>query len=143
MDCGVWKGGNLILAGLVGQKLGIRWQIWGYDTYEGMSEPCELDIRIKAGRSVKKQFTEKQRDGYNAWCYSPLEEVSSNIKQCGLDLSNYRFVKGKCEETLMRAENLPDKIAVLRLGTAWYRVHQQGTRDSFPSASKPRRTHFR
>jgi hypothetical protein len=136
VDCGVWKGGNLILAGLVGQKLGSRWQIWGYDTYEGMSEPSELDIRIEGGTSAKKQFTEGQRDAYNAWYYSPLEEVSSNIKQCGLDLSNYRFVKGKCEETLTRAENLPDKISVLRLGTSWYESTSKELEILFPRLAK-------
>ena len=132
VECGVWKGGNLILAGQVGQKLGRRWKIWGYDTYEGMSEPSEFDIGISDGMPAEKEFAELQGDGYNAWCYSSLEEVSSNIKRCSLDLSNYRFIKGKCEETLTRAENIPDKIAVLRLDTDWYESTRKELEVLFP-----------
>lgn len=132
VECGVWKGGNLILAGLVGQKLGSRRKIWGYDTYEGMSGPSKLDIGHSDGMPAEKRFTKEQRDGYNAWNYSPLEEVSSNIKQCGLDLSDYRFIKGKCEETLTRAENLPDKIAILRLDTDWYESTRKELEVLFP-----------
>ncbi len=132
VECGVWKGGNLILAGLVGQKLGSRWKIWGYDTYKGMSEPTELDKENYDGQPAEKEFTKLKRDGFNAWCYSPLEEVSSNIKRCGLDLSNYRFIKGKCEETLTRAENVPDKVAILRLDTDWYESTKQELEVLFP-----------
>ena len=120
VECGVWKGGNLILAGLVGRQLGRRWKIWGYDTFEGMSEPMEFDVSNKDRVRAGTEFAQRQRDGYNNWCYSPIEEVSANIAQSGLDLSDYRLIRGKCEETLTRAENIPDKIAVLRLDTDWY-----------------------
>jgi hypothetical protein len=132
VECGVYRGGNLILAGLVNQKLGSRRQIWGYDTYEGMSEPSEFDIGTSSGIPATKKFAEEQRDGHNAWCYAPLEEVSSNIERCGLDLSDFRFIKGKCEETLTQAKNLPDKIAILRLDTDWYASTRKELEVLFP-----------
>ncbi len=132
VECGVWKGGNLILAGLVGEKLGSRRRIWAFDTYGGMSKPTEFDKANEGSVAAENEFNEQQRDGYNAWCYSPLDEVSANLKRCGLELSNYNFVKGKCEETLACAENIPDQIAVLRLDTDWYESTRKELEILFP-----------
>lgn len=136
VECGVWKGGNLAITGLVGQHLGQRWKVWGYDTFEGMSEPTVLDQGNFDGAPASKEFQRSQRDGYNAWCYAPLEEVRSNIRRCGVDLADYQFVKGKCEETLTRFENIPDRIAVLRLDTDWYESTKMELDVLFPRLTK-------
>src|SRR5215204_365081 len=38
VECGVWKGGNLILCGQMARRLGLTRRIWGFDTFEGMAE---------------------------------------------------------------------------------------------------------
>lgn len=136
VECGVWKGGNLILSGLVGEKLGEQRTIWGYDTFEGMAEPTENDKGNQDGVAAKDIYDAQNRDGYNEWCYSPLDEVSSNIKRSGLSTSNYRLIKGKCEETLMEPQNIPDKIAILRLDTDWYDSTKKELEVLYPRLSK-------
>ena len=42
------------------------------------------------------------------------------MARTGYDPANIRYVKGKVENTLRRAENLPDKIKLLRLDTDFY-----------------------
>lgn len=119
VECGVWKGGNLILSGLVGRKLASKRRIWAFDTFEGMPEPTELDRLNYDNTPGEVDFAKHQQAG-KPWIYAPIEEVTSNIRKSGLDLADFRFVKGKCEETMMEARNLPDRIAVLRLDTDWY-----------------------
>ena len=52
VECGVWRGGNIILL----QKLNNLFQtnkiIYGFDTFEGMTEAGEFDIDL---RSIKSQ----------------------------------------------------------------------------------------
>jgi hypothetical protein len=119
VECGVWKGGNLVLCGLMAKKLGIEKHIWGYDTFEGMSAPTDADVRIGTTRTVHDRWQANQRGGINDWCYSPYEEVEQNFRR-EVGTGNLTLVKGKVEDTLDRSENIPGKIAILRLDTDWY-----------------------
>ena len=119
VECGVWKGGNLILSELVLQAEGQERQIWGYDTFSGMSEPTQLDIRARDGSAAAQSWTDRQRDGFTDWCYSPIDEVRENFRSVAQS-DNLRLVKGKVEDTLSDPANVPEKIAVLRLDTDWY-----------------------
>lgn len=118
VECGVWKGGNLALAGIACEARGLERTIYGFDTYAGMSDPTEKDVSA-AGKSAAQKFNDLQRNDHNEWCYSPIEEVRANIAQA-TKYDRYRFIIGKCEDTLQDAANLPNKIAVLRLDTDWY-----------------------
>ena len=51
VECGVWKGGNLALMKLVSDNLHLSKQIIGFDTFEGMSDPTDIDVDY-AGRSA-------------------------------------------------------------------------------------------
>jgi len=44
VECGVWRGGNGILAKKVFQHLGSNKNVWMYDTFEGMTEPTNVDV---------------------------------------------------------------------------------------------------
>ena len=44
--------------------------------------------------------------------------MKNNLHYTGYPKENFRYVKGKVEDTLL-SEKLPDKIAVLRLDTDW------------------------
>jgi O-methyltransferase len=118
VECGVWKGGNLLLAGMLSERLGLDRTIWGYDTYAGMSEPTDRDVSL-SGASAWGKYRESERAGHNDWCYAPLADVHRVIETHS-SYRNYRFVVGKCEETLKDPANLPDRIAILRLDTDWY-----------------------
>lgn len=114
VECGVWRGGNMILAKKVCAK---PRKFWLYDTFAGMSEPTQADVDI-AGGSALDRIDAYQKEDHNAWCFASLEDVRQNFGNL-LDESVH-LIRGKVEDTLAVAENLPEKIALLRLDTDWY-----------------------
>ncbi|MER2604299.1 MAG: TylF/MycF/NovP-related O-methyltransferase [Siculibacillus sp.] len=118
IECGVWRGGNLIVAAEVLRALGERRVIRGYDTFAGMSEPTVEDVSFTGGVAASR-WSQTVKDDHSEWSYSPIEEVSANVARFVPD-TDVRLIKGKCEETLKVEENLPETVAVLRLDTDWY-----------------------
>jgi hypothetical protein len=119
VECGVWKGGNLIVAGLMRAALGSPEQIWGFDTFQGMSEPTSRDRKTGDTKDAQAKFEKLARDGHNEWCFSPIDEVRRNFeRECGN--LNVKLVPGKVEDTLRDPANVPQSIAILRLDTDWY-----------------------
>lgn len=111
VECGVWRGGHVVLARLVSP---LR-RCWLYDTFEGMTEPGPHDFK----RSGRKAPPDKAKN--KKWTMASLEEVESNLRCEGvLDRNLTQFVVGDVLETLRRPENLPDRIALLRLDTDWH-----------------------
>lgn len=120
VECGVWKGGSMML---VAQKLlQLSEQdrsLYLFDTFEGMSAPGEKDVSAVDNRNAKELLNEADRlKGNNIWCYSSLDEVKSNLAMTSYPAEKLFYVKGKVEDTLP----LPaiGKIALLRLDTDWY-----------------------
>jgi len=120
VECGVWRGGNLILAQMILNKHFINKKIYGYDTFEGMSEPTDYDIdyRNKLAK-VLMHKSDKKNNILNIWAFVNQETVIENINS---NLTNHKIflVKGKVEQTLNKIDNLPKKISILRLDTDWY-----------------------
>ena len=53
VECGVWRGGSMRLAARTFQSLGIKKRaLYLYDTFEGMTEPCEKDIDHRGHSAV-------------------------------------------------------------------------------------------
>lgn len=115
VECGVWKGGSSMLMAYSLLEAGIsNRKIYLYDTFEGMTQPGEMD-----GQDEKDQWERgKVTDTLNNMCYSPIEEVKANMNKTGYSIENIILVKGKVEETLPGA--MPAKISLLRLDTDWY-----------------------
>lgn len=115
VECGVWKGGNIILA----RKLSPKRVCWLYDTFDGMTEPTEVDISRK-GVLALKSYKKKERRG-DKWAAVTVDEVRANLQEMGvLDEGRLRFVVGRVEDTLTKDANLPHEIALLRLDTDWH-----------------------
>jgi len=115
VECGVWKGGSSMLMAytLLEAEISNR-KIYLYDTFEGMTQPGEMD-----GQEEKNQWENgRVTDTLNNMCYSPIEEVNGNMNKTGYPAENIVFVKGKVEETL--PGTMPSKISLLRLDTDWY-----------------------
>ena len=53
VECGVWKGGNLILFQKFIEKYKLNKKIYAYDTFKGMTEPENIDQTFD-GKSSKK-----------------------------------------------------------------------------------------
>ena len=121
VECGVWRGGNLMLATRILDEIepGSKRIIWGYDTFAGMTAPTEEDTT--QGENVREQWEQnKTADGGSNWSLASIEDVRANLAKTGSDPNRFRLVKGPVENTLTVAENLPSRIALLRLDTDWY-----------------------
>lgn len=111
VEVGVYKGGSMLAMILANQTRSRHYYL--YDTYEGMTTPCELD---------------KDYNGYSAdelmarhvavKCISSLSEVKHNLQQhiSSEQESRTHYIVGD----IMKNEVYPDKIAVLRLDTDFY-----------------------
>jgi hypothetical protein len=117
VECGVWKGGSMMAVARTLVELGARRKLYLFDTFEGMSEPTDLD-RDWRGDAAADHLASGKKDTHWVWAYSPLEEVKRNVSDTGYDPSQIVFVKGKVEDTI--PGNAPEQIALLRLDTDWY-----------------------
>ena len=119
MRC-VERGNLIFLMQKYIEKLNLNKSIYGFDTFTGMSEPTDFDISVNTKNSLKKFNKLKLDDNSSEWCYAEIDEVNENIRSNVNEPSNISLIKGMVEETLKNAENLPDKISILRLDTDFY-----------------------
>jgi hypothetical protein len=134
VECGVWRGGNTILAAGVFKEHNADRGVYLFDTFEGMTEPTEADRTASGKVSAKEKFEQKQ-DNEDGWCYSSLDEVKNNFAKAGLLSDKVKFVKGDVLKTLADESNLPSKISVLRLDTDWYESTKKELEVLYPRLS--------
>jgi hypothetical protein len=135
VECGVWRGGNLVIAGLLRDRLGFDRQIWAYDTFAGMTAPTEADFKPGEELDVEKKFADLDRGDRNEWCYASVEDVLQSFES-RVGNRNLRTIRGPVEETLRKPENLPEKIAILRLDTDFYESTKAELEILYPRLSK-------
>lgn len=113
VECGVWKGANIILA----RKLLPDRVCWLFDTFTGMTLPAEIDVS-QGGRVASERYQATLDKG---WCRASLGDVRLNLADAGvLDDDRLRFIVGDVTETLQSPACIPEQIALLRLDTDWY-----------------------
>lgn len=141
VECGVWRGGNLILFQKMIEKLNLsNKKIFAYDTYSGMSHPGQSDLNInneKAEEIIKKlekKGVDPEKNIIFAKC--ELENVKKNFQANTSKNNNLICIKGKVEDTLKIKNNLPNKISLLRLDTDWYESTKIELEVLFPLLSK-------
>lgn len=133
VECGVWRGGNAIIAADVFGRHGKDDRVILFDTFTGMTEPCAHDFDIRRGKSARLRFEQDQRAARNQWAsalvrvlyprrrpYATLDEVRRNFSDAGIRQDRVDFVEGDVNETLNVEANLPAAISVLRLDTDLY-----------------------
>ena len=115
VECGVWRGGNIMIA----RKVSPDRTCWLFDTFTGMTRPGEFDVSRTGGFAVDRY--EKHMASGEGWCEASVAKVIECMRATGTyDLSKLRFVVGDVEQSLIVKSNIPDKIALLRLDTDWY-----------------------
>jgi len=121
VECGVWKGGNIILFKKIMELSNdYNRKIFAYDTFEGMTEPDENDFDISKNLNAKFLMNKDKDKKTNIWGVCSLENVKNNIQSNVKNIDNIKFIKGPVEQTLAIQMNLPEKISLLRLDTDWY-----------------------
>jgi hypothetical protein len=105
VECGTARGGSAALLGLaMRQSTRVR-TLWLFDTFEGMPPPTSADPDYDIAAT------------YTGRCRGDVDEVRALFDRLGI-LANSRFVKGRFEETVPRAE--VRAIAVLHVDGDWY-----------------------
>ena len=134
VECGVWKGGNLILLQKLMEKYKIKKNIFAYDTFEGMPEPTNLDFKYD-GSDGRQIFKHKKNNDIK-WVYSSIDEVKKNLSTNCKSKKNIKLIKGMVEKTLMKKNNIPEKISILRLDTDFYESTKIEMKILFPRLVK-------
>jgi len=122
VECGVWKGGNLLLFKkfLEAENQNEKKSIYAFDTFEGMTEPDKNDYDLSSNLSATDLMKADQNKKTNVWGVCSLEDVKMNLSNNLENLNNIHFIKGPVEETLTIEKNIPSSISLLRLDTDWY-----------------------
>lgn len=122
VECGVWKGGSSMAAALSLLHLGQSDRaLWLYDTFEGMTPPDELDRDYDGQLAQARLDQAKKSGGESRWAVG-LDAVREAMDSTGYPAEQVRYVPGKVEDTLSHdhPQDMPERIAVLRLDTDWY-----------------------
>lgn len=133
VECGVWRGGNCVLAALTLTMLGdSRRRVWLYDTFAGMTEPSERDRDVYGGAAREMRDREYSAEGRPTpfQFIASRDDVAGNMARTGFPDERVRYVEGPVEETLPGSR--PDQIALLRLDTDWYASTAHSMRHLYP-----------
>jgi O-methyltransferase len=120
IECGVWRGGSCMLVALSLLLFEDRERrILLFDTFGGHPRPdLEKDIDLWGNKAVVDWDNSKSDGESSDWGFASIEEVRANLATTGYPEAKLAFIKGKVEDTL--ADNIPDRLALLRLDTDWY-----------------------
>ncbi|GAG97922.1 unnamed protein product, partial [marine sediment metagenome] len=135
VECGVWKGGSMMAVAKTLLNLNnSERHLYLYDTYEGMTEPNQIDINFMGVKASKIFQKLRINDNSSDWCYASLEEVKQNMYSTKYDKKKIHFIKGKVEKTI--PDKSPNVISLLRLDTDFYESTKHELKYLFPLLSK-------
>lgn len=128
VECGVWRGGSMMMAALTLAALGkTDRQLFLFDTFAGHPRPNpERDLKEHYEFWLQRRRTDRS----SSWAEVTLEEVRGNLSSTGYPLDRVKFVKGIVQETIPAAA--PEAIALLRLDTDWYDSTAHEMRHLYP-----------
>lgn len=111
VQCGVWKGGIIYAMIQLLESIGVSKTFYLYDTFEGMTEPSEIDVDLN-GTSAKSilEFIK---------CNASFEDVNFLLMSVNTS-SKINMIRGDIRQTLLHEENKPKKISLLHLDTDFY-----------------------
>lgn len=120
VECGVWRGGSVMMMALALQRFGgVGRRLYCFDTFEGMPPPGARDVRNDTGKPAAEILSAADRTAdRSVWAIAPLDQVRRNVASTGYPPELVAYCVGKVEHTL--PASAPDGIALLRLDTDWY-----------------------
>ncbi|HEX9983151.1 MAG TPA: TylF/MycF/NovP-related O-methyltransferase [Thermoanaerobaculia bacterium] len=132
VECGVWRGGSVMLMALTLLRHGdTSRDVWLYDTFGGMTAPSADDVQTMSGRAASDILREHPRTPDDPfWGIAPRTGVERNLRRTGYPFERFRFVEGDVATTL--PETAPASIALLRLDTDWYASTRQELEQLYP-----------
>ncbi len=135
VECGVWRGGSMMMIALTLLALGrTDKRLFLFDTFEGLPKPDKKkDIDVWGNNAAEAWEPHRRTDKSSDWAYASLEEVRANMEKTGYPMENVFFVKGMVENTLVA--NAPQTISLLRLDTDWYSSTKHEMETLYPRLS--------
>lgn len=132
VECGVWRGGSMMVAAHTLLSLGSTARtLHLFDTYEGLPRPDESkDVDIFGNRAIDGWLPHSAGDEKSHWAEAGIEEVRANLASTGYLAERMNFVKGMVESTI--PDTAPQRIALLRLDTDWYSSTKHELEHLFP-----------
>lgn len=120
VECGVWRGGSMMLAAQALRSLGAESrELYLYDTFEGMPPPTEMDKDYSDRTASERMDADKDMKSASViWAIAGLDEVKHHMSITGYPAECIRYLVGKVEDTI--PAEMPSQIALLRLDTDWY-----------------------
>ena len=116
VECGVWRGGSMLVVAHTLMELGATdRELYLFDTFETMPPPGTHDRDVWGNHAA---------DTFDAaltspvYAYIPQDEIRSLLVDTGYPAERMHFVKGMVEQTI--PDNAPERIALCRLDTDWY-----------------------
>jgi hypothetical protein len=117
-ECGVWRGGSMMLMALALKHFGDTARtLYLYDTFDGMTRPTDRDVDFD-GNAMKTVWTQAAREGKAIGYGGPVDTVKFNLQSTGYPMDQVHFVAGDVLQTI--PAQMPPGIALLRLDTDWY-----------------------
>ncbi len=132
VECGVWRGGNLILFQMMSDYLNLNRNIYGFDLFDDMPEGSQYDID-KFGR--RPFYYKNHPESKDAWCKSSIDELKINLGKL-FKKHKINLIKGDVSLTLQENKNIPNEISLLRLDTDFYDSTKCELNILFPKLSK-------
>jgi O-methyltransferase len=132
VECGVWRGGSMMLAAKTLLKLGCSERdLYLFDTFAGLPKPDEReDVDVWGNRAIDGWRPHAKDERSSDWALATLEEVRANLGQTGYPQARLHYIKGMVEETI--PAQAPQQIALLRLDTDWYASTRHELEHLFP-----------
>jgi O-methyltransferase len=118
VECGVWRGGSMHAVARVLDAAGDHSRdLYLFDTFDGMTEPTEKDLRTGDGTAAKTLMDQSTKEA-GIWAYASLEDVQQGFATVPYPAEKVHYIQGKVEDTV--PEQAPESISLLRLDTDWY-----------------------
>lgn len=131
VECGVWRGGSIMLTSYALKRLkNTKRNMYLFDTFAGMTEPSDADKTVYDNASARDIWNKQVLPKGNEWCYASIDDVKSNVYSTGYPKERFIFVKGDVVNTLKKT--VPNHIALLRLDTDWYKSTKRELEVLFP-----------
>ena len=134
VECGVWRGGNMVAASLTLLHLKAQRPLFLFDTFTGMTAPTDADKDASGAKAEIEYLNYKQRAAEPQWCEASVDEVRRNLSTTGYPEHLATLVEGPVEKTLPSHEL--KAIAFLRLDTDWYESTRHELQHLYPLVSK-------
>lgn len=134
VECGVWRGGQMMAAALTLRHLGADRSLHLFDTFAGMTAPGERDVDASGAAAAGVYDKAKGRADGAGWCEASLADVRANLSSTGYPADLVHFIQGDVLATIPAAA--PGAIAYLRLDTDWYASTSHEFEHLYPRVSR-------